>query len=300
MNAATSPGAALIRAESRFPARAEINDLGLLANHLARSGFFRDAKGGTQAFAKLLFGRDLGLSATAAMTGVHIIEGKPEVSANIQAQMVRTYTGPEGERYDYRVLRLTDTECEIEFRRRWERGSEWETLGTSHFTTADAERAKLATKENWRKYPRNMFFARAMSDGVAFHCPEVTNGIHVYHDFELDVDGAARAASDRSSPAPQAVEVVDGEVEIIGVEPDIAPDVEPEPLPDGVMAELIAVCRAPGVEDAQLRMHLVAVGATDVSADLLTTLRGLTVSQANELLDMLGEPDDREAEAVAP
>src|ERR1044071_303709 len=50
-----------------------------LASSLAASGMFKDAKQGEQAFAKILIGRDLGLTPTQAMTGIHIVEGKPEV-----------------------------------------------------------------------------------------------------------------------------------------------------------------------------------------------------------------------------
>lgn len=200
----------LARTESRIPTKTEIAEIATLGNHLARSGFFKDAKGGYQAFAKLLFGRDLGLSATAAMTGVHIIEGKPEISANVQAQMVKTYIGPEGERYDYKVLQHTSEVCSIEFFRR-QPGGEWDSLGISEYTIADARTAELANKTVWKRHPRNMLFARAMSDGVAFYCPEVTNGIRTYHEGEIDVDGVQRGHAE-AAPSAGDVPIPDGEV----------------------------------------------------------------------------------------
>lgn len=207
-------GTELVLAPSRMPSRQEIHDLGVLANGLAASGFFKDARGGAQALAKLVFGRDLGLSATAAMTGVHIIEGKPEISANVQAQMVKTYAGPEGERYDYKILPPHDDQrCEIEFLRRWQPGGDWESLGTIEYTIEMARTAGLAGKAVWQKHTRNMLFARAMSDGVAFYCPEVTNGIRVYHEHEIDVDGAQRVNAEQAPAAPNVqVEVIDGDV----------------------------------------------------------------------------------------
>ena len=194
--------------EAGVPRRDEVNDLARLANYLAKSGFFRDALAGYQAFAKLLFARDLGLSATAALTGIHIVEGKPELSANIQAQMVRCYLGVGGERYDYRVISSKDERherCEIEFYRIVD--GRRETLGSSEFTIKDAERAGLTRPtrsgqpSNYAKFPPNMLFARAMSNGVAFHCPEVTRGIRVYHEGEIE-------------PAPTALPA-DVEVEMI-------------------------------------------------------------------------------------
>lgn len=173
---------------SPIPEKAEVDALVRVSGALARSGFFKDARQAEQAFAKLLFGRDLGLSATAAMTGVHIVEGKPELSANVQAMMVKAGRGPRGERYDYRRVELTDEACELEFYR------DGELLGSERFTQQDARRAELAGKANYQRYPRNMLFARCMSNGVAFLCPEVTGGIRVYHEGEINTAGRAPAA----------------------------------------------------------------------------------------------------------
>jgi hypothetical protein len=192
---ATKPGVALElhRRGSGLPSSTEVDELAKLANILAKSGFFKDVTGGYQAFAKLLFGRDLGLSATAALTGVNLVEGKPELSANVQAQMVRSYIGVGGERYDYKIVSPIGERaerCEIEFYR--VAGGRRELLGTSEFTMTDAERAGLTKPSrsgkpsNYLKYPANMLFARAMSNGVAFHCPEVTGGIRVYHAGEIE------------------------------------------------------------------------------------------------------------------
>lgn len=201
----------MARREVGVPRRDEVNDLARLANYLAKSGLFRDAVGGYQAFAKLLFARDLGLSATAALTGVHIVEGKPELSANIQAQMVRCYVGVGGERYDYRVISSKDERherCEIEFYRMAD--GRRETLGTSEFTIKGAERAGLTRPtrsgqpSNYAKFPPNMLFARAMSNGVAFHCPEVTRGIRVYHEGEIEPAPTALPAEGPAEMIPDA------------------------------------------------------------------------------------------------
>lgn len=193
-------------ARSAFPTSQEIDTALRLASNLAQSGFFKDARRAEEAFAKILFGRDLGLSPTAAMTNIHIVEGKPELSANLQANMVRTYRGPDGERYDYRVGEHTDLTCSITFLR------DSAELGVSTFTIDDAKTAGLVRPNSpWVKYPRNMLFARAMSNGVAFHCPEVTNGLRVYGEGEIsgEIENAAPDAA--APPAEPAEEVVDAE-----------------------------------------------------------------------------------------
>lgn len=168
-----------------MPTGAEIDTAVRIAQNLAAGGMFKDARQAEQAFTKIMLGRDLGLSPTQAMTSIHVVEGKPELSANLQAQLVKSYRGPDGERYDYLVREHTDQVCEIEFRRR-EVGGDWETLGVERFTITDAERAGLAGRKGpWQTYPRNMLWARCISNGVNFHCPEVARGLRVYHEGEI-------------------------------------------------------------------------------------------------------------------
>jgi hypothetical protein len=160
---------------------AEIDRTFKLANALGASRMFKDVRTGEQAFAKILIGRDLGLSPTESMMGIHIIEGKPEISANLQAAFVKR-----SERHDYRVLELTEEACEIAY------FLDEQEIGRSRFTMEDAKRAGLVKDRSpWKTYPRNMLFARAMSNGVAFHCPEVTGGVRVYSEGE--VGGEERA-----------------------------------------------------------------------------------------------------------
>lgn len=279
----------IARVESRLPSRSEINDLAVLSNHLAKSGRFRDSTSGYQAFAKLLFGRDLGLSATAAMTGVHIIEGKPEISANVQAQMVNTYVGPDGERYRYRVREHDTEHCKVEFFQR-ERGKEWESLGFSEYTMADAKTAQLADKGTWKKHPRNMLFARAMSDGVAFLCPEVTNGVRTYHEGEIDIDGTQRdrpATSAVMQDVPIDAEVVEGTVVEEASNGSTATIRRPQ-LAEDLVQELVAAKKASGLSNEKVRAHLIDIGVDDVPEGnvSLKTIRSLTPTQASGLMDV--------------
>lgn len=154
---------------------------------LAASGYF-DGKGeSVQAIAmmatKILAGREIGIGPFAAVNGIHIISGKPSIGANLLASAVKG-----SGRYDYRVREMTDKVCRIEFFQR--NGDKWESLGTSEFT---AEEARKAGTKNMDKFPKNMLFARAMSNGVRFYVPDVFNGNAVYVPEELgatvDEDG---------------------------------------------------------------------------------------------------------------
>lgn len=185
---------------------AEIDRTFKLANALGASGMFKDVRTGEQAFAKILIGRDLGLSPTESMMGIHIIEGKPEISANLQAAFVKR-----SDRHDYRVLEHSEEACEIAF------FLDGEEIGRSRFSMEDAKRAGLGAKGPWKTYPRNMLFARAMSNGVAFHCPEVTGGVRVYSEGEV---------GGHEQPPSEAV-----------IDATVAPDPQAGPSADAAVAD---------------------------------------------------------------
>jgi hypothetical protein len=153
----------------------EINRLWRIGSALAKSKMFNDAQQAEEAFAKIILGRDLGLSPMQSMTGIHLVKGKPQVAAVMLAGFVRQH-----ERYDYSIMEHTETACEILF---WVDGDE---AGTSRFTIEEAERAGLTKPSrngepsNWVKWPRNMLFARAMSNGVKWYAPDSMGGMPIY------------------------------------------------------------------------------------------------------------------------
>jgi len=148
-----------------------------LAEAFARSGFFSDATDAAKAVVKIIAGQELGIPPVAAMTGINIVQGRVNLSANILAGLVKRHPA-----YDYQIITQTDTECTISF----SEGDD--VLGISTFTMDDAAQAGLASKQNWRLYPRNMLFARAISNGVKWFCPDVTAGMPVYTPDEMGQD----------------------------------------------------------------------------------------------------------------
>jgi len=169
-----------------------------IADAFVESGFFKDARSQSQAIVKILAGQELGFGPMASMTGIHIIQGKVTLSANIMAAALKR-TG----RYNYRVTTMTAELCVIDFYE----GSE--NVGTSSFSIADAEVAGLLKNATWTQYPRNMLFARAMSNGVRWYTPDLY-GAPLYTPDELG-------------------ESVDGETgEIITVQATIVNEPEPE------------------------------------------------------------------------
>lgn len=145
-----------------------------LGNILTKSRYFTDASDASQAIVKVLAGRELGIGPIASMTGINIIKGKPALGANLMASCVRR-----SGRYDYRVKELTPQNAVIEFFEII--GGKRESIGISSFSIAEAQKAGT---QNLEKFPRNMLFARALSNGVRWYCPDATGG-PVYTPEEL-------------------------------------------------------------------------------------------------------------------
>lgn len=151
-----------------------MDDAERAARAMSASGFFADTKQASQAIVKILAGQELGFGPFASMTGVHIIQNKPVLAANLMAAAVKR-TG----KYNYRVTTQTEKECVITW---FENGQE---VGKSSFTIQEAERAGLTRKDNWKNYPSDMLFARAISRGQKRYAPDIFNGATVYTPDEM-------------------------------------------------------------------------------------------------------------------
>ena len=147
-----------------------INDVMSTAKIFAESGMFTDSKQMAQAFVKIQAGQEMGIGAFASMTGINIIMGKPTISAGLIASAVKG-----SGKYDYKVKEMTEKVCSIDFYQAKE------FIGNSTFTLEDAK--KQSTK-NLDKFPKNMLFARAISNGQKWFCPDIFQ-ISVYVPEEM-------------------------------------------------------------------------------------------------------------------
>lgn len=200
-----------------------IDELARVAKMMADSGFFADAREAAQAGVKILAGQAWGIDPFSAMTGIHLIQGRPSVGAGLMAAKVKG-----SGRYDYRVREMTDKVCSIEF---FEHG---ESIGTSTFTIEDA---KKAGTKNLDKFPRNMLYARAMSNGVRWFCPDVfTTPTYTPEELgaQVDGDGNVITVEHRPSPAPKAeAQAAALEAEGEPAESPLSVDDFADPVPSG-------------------------------------------------------------------
>ncbi|WKU45995.1 hypothetical protein Q3V23_19085 [Streptomyces sp. VNUA116] len=113
------------------------------------------------------YAESLGLHPMVAITGVHVIEGKPSASSALISALVRRA----GHRLRIKgdataavaqIIRSDDPDWTFEIR----------------FTIEDARRAGLLGKDVWQKYPAAMLKARALSAAARDACEEALFGVH--------------------------------------------------------------------------------------------------------------------------
>ena len=155
--------------------KSSLTEIMSIGKAFAESGMFPDIKTAAQAVVKIQAGAEMGIPPFAAMSGIHIIQGKPTIGAGLMAATVKG-----SGKYDYRVKESTEKICSIDFFQGKEK------LGSSTFTLEDA---KKAGTKNLDKFPKNMLFARAMSNGQKWYCPDVFAGpVYVPEEMETVVE----------------------------------------------------------------------------------------------------------------
>jgi len=135
------------------------------------------------------YGDMLGLSTMAAITGVHVIEGKPTASAGLISGLVREAghilrVRGDGKSATCVIIRSDDPEHPFEVT--------W-TLKRNKDDNPSAEEAGLLGKDVWKKYPASMLKSRAITQCARDACEEVLYGLHYTPEelgAEVDEDGA--------------------------------------------------------------------------------------------------------------
>lgn len=145
-----------------------------MAEHFIQSGIFKDVTEVSAALVKIQTGQELGITPVMAMKEVYLIPSKGgvkiQIGASLQAAMIK-----KSGKYRYQIAEHTKEICSLIFYEKI--NNEWQKIGDSSYTITQARTAGLtAGKDVWTKYPENMLFARAMSNGAKWHCPDVFGG----------------------------------------------------------------------------------------------------------------------------
>ena len=139
----------------------------------AKSGMFTDIKSATQAVVKIMAGKELGMTPFQSMASIYIVNGKLALTSQAMSSLIK-----KTKKYDYKVIKLDETECSIDFFQAEEK------VGNSIFTFKDAAKAGLVNRDVWKNYPKNMLFARALSNGARFYAPDAICGYYTKEEVE--------------------------------------------------------------------------------------------------------------------
>ena len=181
-----------------------IADVEKMASAIARSGLF-GIKTPEQAMALMLVAQAEGLHPAIVARDYDIVNGRPAKKAEA---MLRSFMDAGGK---VEWHRLDDKAAEATFSH---------PQGGSVKIDWDLDRARvagLASKDTWKKYPRQMLRSRVISEGVRTVCPSATSGMYVTEEVR---DFEPRGAQ----PGPAARDM--GPAEIVQPEP-ATPAAEP-------------------------------------------------------------------------
>ncbi len=146
-----------------------------LARALAQSSWLPKQMQGnpSDVLLAMLTGRELGIGPMAALRLIYVVEGKPTLSGQLQLALLR--------RAGHEIRELEATAERVTFEGRFMgRGDPI----TVTYTAEEAKAAGLSTKNNWKSYPSDMLYWRAVSRLARRLDPTATGGMYVPEDFD--------------------------------------------------------------------------------------------------------------------
>jgi hypothetical protein len=185
------------------------------ARELVGTGFCPSAiKTPAQALAIILTGQELGIPPMHALRSIHVIEGKPTLSAELMLALMLKG----GVQITW--VRSDDDGASLAAKR-------GNTAFTGMFTLEEAKRAGLTSKIAWRIYPGAMLRARVISLVARVVAPDLIAGLYTAEELGADVDAEGAIMSEPSvATTPPPLEHLD--------DPEMTEtptDSDPEPQP---------------------------------------------------------------------
>lgn len=205
--------------EMMLPAMAagEMMELAKVCEMLVRSSFC-GVKKPEDALWIVATGRSLGIDPVTSLRGIHVIGGKPVLSADLMAAVAMRHP----ECVCLQVVEMTPQRATVKVQRRG-----WPEPSMISFSMDDAKNADLLRNPTWKKYPADMCKARAIARAARAAFPDALLGVYVEgelteepveaapvvaHPDALDVTPPKQAAPKTERPAqskPESGEVID-------------------------------------------------------------------------------------------
>lgn len=154
----------------------------------------------------IAMGRDLGLNPALSLQMIHIIGGKPALSANARAMFLKQAG------YDWRPVVHTDKQVTLRF---WHKSQPMQDVNGAPLdvtvTFEEADRAGWVANSrgggkmgNYDKIPRNMLHARCISNFHRWYAAEVVGSV-MYDSQELTIEQVIDATESKTATATEAI-----------------------------------------------------------------------------------------------
>ena len=269
-----------------LPTSDTLGDIWRVCQRVIGTGLLPDSiKSPEQAFAIALKGRELGIPQMMAFSGLYIIRGKVELTANMMSAMLRK-GGVKIEEKE-----VSDEAAHLVFHRD-------EETAEVRFSLQDAKRAGLLN-QTWQKYPRQMLYARALSEGSRRIGPDLIPGAYVTGEVSGEVLGVGEAPAIEmpSEKAPKPVEaVVAPEPEAPAEAPEEPAEAKETPVQakasEPQVKKLVVLCNKLGLPDHEV--HAMLLGQYGVSSRKdLTKRQATALIKSLELLEKEGPESPR-------
>lgn len=251
---------------------ADLADAYTIAKALCGTAFVpKDFRGKPEeTAAAILTGSELGLSPMASLRAIHVIQGRPTLSAAVMRAVCQAAG------HSLTVVEATASRVVVEGSRR---GSQH--VQRSAWSMDRAKNAGLTGKDNWKNFPQEMLTARATAEVARLIAADLLHGL--YTEDEVDEPAPLRREPVRRKPK-----------EVAAVpEPDLEPEpasAEPEPEPavvEGITAAQLrkmgALMRDLGLTD---REQAIAWVRETVGREGITSRNDLTKDEATRLIDV--------------
>ncbi len=160
-----------------------MREVKVIATDIHNSRLFMGAFGNPQAvMTTLLAGRELGLQTMASLRGIHIVEGRPTLSAQLMVALIMK----SGQAVYFRPVSISATEATFETLR----VGEEKPFSLTH-TIEMATRAGLVKpKSNWEKTPEDMLVARCTSRLARLKYADILFGLYTPEEMRESHDTA--------------------------------------------------------------------------------------------------------------
>lgn len=132
-----------------------------------------------QIVVRIMIGAEMGVGPVTSARLIHTFEAQGRMVIELDATLMTALIKNSG-RYSYKEVRNDATGVELDFFDRGER------VGSASFGPEDAKRAQLAGKDNYVKYGRDMYFARAISRGFDHYCADLGCGLPIVPKDDVD------------------------------------------------------------------------------------------------------------------